>query len=135
MKLNIRRLNKKEDLKIIEEWWEAWPEWTSPGADFLPDTGVVVTADDKMIMAAFIYLTNAKVALLEWIISDPEYREDNRKQALELLITGGEEIIKSLGYGFTFSMCRNKNLGETYKKLGWHKDEEPSFEFVKILNK
>jgi len=134
MKLNLRRY-KKEDLKTIEKWWEAWPEWTSPGEEFLPDTGVVVTANDKLIMAAFIYLTNAKVALLEWIISDPDYREDNRKQALELLITGGEEVIKSLGYKFTFSMCRSKNLGETYKKLGWHKDEEPSFEFVKILNK
>ena len=133
MKLNIRRFEKK-DLETIEKWWEAWPDWTSPGEGFLPETGLVVTSNDKLIMAAFIYLTNAKVALLEWIISDPDYRENDRKQALELLITGGEEVIKSLGYKFTFSMCRSKNLGETYKKLGWHKDEEPSFEFVKILN-
>ena len=134
MELNLRRF-KKEDLKTIEKWWESWPGWKSPGEGFLPDTGVVVTANDKLVMAGFIYLTNAKVALLEWIISDPDYRENNRKQALELLVTGGEEIIKSLGYTFCFSICRSKNLGETYKKLGWHEDKDPSFEFVKILNK
>ena len=66
-------------------------------------------------------------------MSDPEYREKNRKQALELLITGAEEIIKDLGYKYSFSICRHKNLIETHKKLGWHVDKKPSHELVKIL--
>jgi len=132
MELNIRKL-KQGDLTFIKKWWEAWPEWVSPSDDFLPETGVVVENNKKPVAAGFIYLTNAKVALLEWIISDPEYREDNRKQALELLITGAEEIIKDLGYKYSFSICRHKGLIETHKKLGWHVDEKPSHELVKIL--
>ena len=133
MELNIRKL-KQGDLTFIKKWWEAWPEWVSPSDDFLPETGVVVENNNKPVAAGFIYLTNAKVALLEWIISDPEYREDNRKQALELLITGAEEIIKDLGYKYSFSICRHKGLMETHKKLGWHVDKRPSHELVKILN-
>ena len=133
MELNIRKL-KQDDLTFIKKWWEAWPEWVSPSDDFLPETGVVVENNGKPVIAGFIYLTNAKVALLEWIISDPEYREDNRKQALELLITGAEEIIKDLGYKYSFSICRHKGLIETHKKLGWHVDKRPSHELVKILN-
>jgi len=132
MELNIRKL-KQGDLTFIRKWWEAWPEWVSPTDDFLPETGVVVENNNKPVAAGFIYLTNAKVALLEWIISDPEYREGNRKQALELLITGAEEIIKDLGYKYSFSICRHKGLIETHKKLGWHVDKRPSHELVKIL--
>ena len=92
------------------------------------------SSNSESCMIRIVYLTNAKVALLEWIISDPEYREDNRKQALELLITGAEEIIKDLGYKYSFSICRHKSLIETHKKLGWHADKRPSHELVKILN-
>ena len=133
MELNIRKL-VKEDLTFIKKWWDAWPEWKAPADDFLPETGVVVESNGEPVIAGFIYLTNAKVALLEWIISDPEYRDKNRKQALELLITGAEQIIKDLGYKYSFSICRHKSLIETHRKLGWHVDEKPSHELVKILN-
>ena len=134
MKLNIRKL-KQDDLTFIKKWWEAWPEWVSPADDFLPNTGVVVESNSKIVMAGFIYLTNAKVALLEWVISDPEYREKDRKQILELLIKGSENTVKELGYKYMFSVCRNKHLIDTHKKLGWVADESPSHELVKILNK
>jgi len=133
MKLNIRKLHKK-DLVIIKEWWKAWPKWVAPADDFLPNTGVVVESNSKIVMAGFIYLTNAKVALLEWIISDPEYREKDRKEILELLIKGSENTVKELGYKYMFSVCRNKHLIDTHKKLGWVADKSPSHELVKILN-
>jgi len=132
MKLNTRQLQQK-DLDTIRKWWEAWPDWVDPGEGFLPKTGLVVTSNDKLIMASFVYLTNADVALYEWIISDPDYREDDRQEAVELITNEAEKMVKSLGYKFLFSICRHKKLGETYKKLGWHKDEEPSFEFVKLI--
>ena len=132
--MNIRKL-KKEDLIIIKKWWEAWPKWVAPADDFLPETGLVVEFNNKPVIAGFIYLTNAKVALLEWVISDPEYRQSNRKKLLELLIIGSENMVKELGYNYMFSVCRNKNLIQTHEKLGWISDDSPSYELVKILNK
>ncbi len=49
------------------------------------------------IVAGFIYLTNAKVALLEWIVSNPVYREQDRDQAVDLLITSAEEKGEIIG--------------------------------------
>ena len=133
MKLNIRRLNKK-DLIIIKEWWKSWPKWEAPSDDFLPETGVIVEHDNRPVMAGFLYLTNSKVALLEWIISDPDWRSENREQALELLITGAENILKALDYKYAFSVCRHKKLIETHRKLKWNVDDTASHELVKILN-
>tara|TARA_R110000824_G_scaffold323418_1_gene510338 strand:- start:754 stop:1164 length:411 start_codon:yes stop_codon:yes gene_type:complete len=136
MELNIRRL-KEEDWDTLIKWWDAWPEWVTPGKEFLPDNGkggLMVEKNGKSVMAGFLYLTNSKAVLLEWIVSDPEYRDKDRKDALELLITGAENVCKDLGYKYMFSIGRNKQLMETHKKLGWEVDSKPSHEIVKTLN-
>ena len=132
MELNIRKL-KQDDLTFIKKWWEAWPEWVSPADDFLPETGVVVENNGKPVVAGFIYLTNAKVALLEWIISDPEYRENDRDSLIELLIEGAENMVKHLEYKYLFSVCQHEKLIDKHKKLGWIIDKYPSHETTKIL--
>jgi hypothetical protein len=130
--LNIRKL-KKEDLKVAEKWWESWPKWKSPSLDFLPDTGIVVEKNNLPVVIGFIYLTNAKVALLEWIISDPEYRENDRDSLIELLIEGAENMVKHLEYKYLFSVCQHEKLIDKHKKLGWVIDKSPSHEMTKIL--
>ena len=136
MELNIRRLTES-DWVILNNWWDAWPEWISPPKEFLPDNGkggLMVEKNGQPVIAGFLYITNSKAVLLEWIVSDPNYRDDDRKDALELLITGAENVCKDLGYKYMFSIGRNKQLMETHKKLGWHVDKKPSHELVKILN-
>lgn len=134
--MNFRKLTDS-DWSTLVKWWESWPEWPTPTRDFFPDNGTggfIVEKDNVPIVAGFIYLTNSKAVLLEWIVSDPEYREADRKQALELLINECEQVVKLGGYKYMFSIGRNKNLMSTHKKLGWNVDEKPSHELVKILN-
>ena len=136
MKLNIRRLTDS-DYNTLTKWWKSWPEWTPPTRDFLPENGkggLIVEKDNKSIVAGFIYLTNSKTALLEWIVSDPKYRESDREEAIELLISASENVCKELGYKYIFSIGRTKRLIEKHKKLGWHVDNIASYEIVKILN-
>ena len=136
MELNIRRL-KEEDWDTLVSWWKVWPEWEVMPKDFYPDNGTggfMVEKDNKSIVAGFVYLTNSKGALLEWIVSDPDYREADREHAIQLLINGAENVCKGLGYKFMFSIGRNKKLINTHEELGWHVDKNPSFELVKTLN-
>ena len=133
--MNVRLL-KDEDWETLCKWWEAWPEWINPPKSFLPDNGkggLMVEKDGKPIVAGFIYLTNSDACLLEWIVSDPEYREKDRKEALELLIIKAEQTCKDLGKIHMFSIGRNKSLMEIHKKLGWHVDKKPSYEIIKNL--
>jgi len=133
--LNIRRLTDK-DWDTLVSWWSNWPKWQAPVKDFLPEDGkggLIVEKDNKPIVAGFIYLTNSKTALLEWIVSNPKYREADRKQAIELLITGAENLVKSLDYKYLFAVMQHKGLIETHEKLGWNKDPKPSYELTKVL--
>ena len=133
--MKLRKLTD-QDWDTLCEWWDAWPKWVNPPKSFLPDNGkggFIVEKDNKPICAGFIYLTNSDAVLLEWIVSDPNYRESDRKQALELLITGTEEACKAIGKKHMFSIGRNKHLINTHEKLGWTVDTSPSHELIKNI--
>jgi len=135
MELNIRML-KDSDWNTLVKWWDAWPEWQAPAKDFLPENGTggfIVEKQDQSIVAGFLYITNSKAALLEWIVSNPKYREDDRQQAIELLIEGAENVCKKQGIKYIFSIGRTKQLINTHKKLGYHVDDKPSHEIVKTI--
>tara|TARA_R110001606_G_C14897358_1_gene593521 strand:- start:89 stop:496 length:408 start_codon:yes stop_codon:yes gene_type:complete len=130
------RILQDEDWDTLCKWWNSWPKWVNPPKSFLPDNGkggLMVEKNGKPIVAGFLYLTNSDAVLLEWIVSDPEYRDKDRKQALELLITSAEDTCRALGKVHMFSIGRNKHLIETHKKLGWTVDSEPSHELIKNI--
>jgi hypothetical protein len=132
MELNIRRLND-EDYSTLVKWWDAWPEWQAPPKTFLPDTGFIVEKNNIGIVAGYVYMTNSKAALLEWIISNPEYRESDRKDAITLLIQAVERVLNDQGIKHVFTIGRHKSLINLHKKLGWMVDEKPSYEIIKNL--
>lgn len=132
--MEIRKLTES-DYETLEKWWKAW-KWPPVEKEFLPDNGTggfVVEKNGTMIVAGFVYVTNSKAVLLEWIISNPEYREDDRDMAITCLISTVEKIIKGWGYKYIFTIGRTKALINKHKKLGWHVDDKPSHEIIKIL--
>jgi len=133
--MKLRTLTE-QDWDTLCNWWEAWPKWVNPPKSFLPDNGkggFMVEKEGKPICAGFIYLTNSDAVLLEWIVSDPEYRENDRKDALELLITGAEAACKEIGKKHMFTIGRNRHLIDTHKKLGWSVDPDSSHEIIKNI--
>ena len=129
------RFLKEDDYKIIREWWKKW-DWPVIPREMLPDkgkSGFIVEKNNIPIVSAFLYLTNSTGALLEWIVSNPEYREDDRKEAIELLITSAEATCKNMGVTYIFSIGRNRSLMKTHEKLGWNVDKKPSYEIIKNI--
>ena len=108
----------------------------TPVKNFLPENGtggIMIEKNGQPIVAGFIYETNSASILLEWIVSNPDYRDGDRQQAVEMLIIEAEKRTKELGYSYMFTIGRNKNLIETHRKLGWHVDDKPSHEIIKKL--
>jgi hypothetical protein len=135
MKLKIRKLTEN-DWDTLVSWWDTWPEWVNPPKGFLPGngtSGLMVEKNNKPIVAGFLYFTNSEAVLLEWIVSDPEYKEKDRKKAIEKLIIGAEIFCKKNGKNYMFTIGRHKHLIETHKKLGWIVDKEPSHEITKNI--
>ena len=129
------RILKESDWDILVSWWKWW-RWTVPAKDFLPENGtggIIIEKDGIPIVAGFIYITNSATTLLEWIVSNPDYKEPDRKLAIEMLITEAENLTKESGYNYIFSVGRSKHLITTHKKLGWFVDDKPSYEITKKL--
>lgn len=134
MELKVRKL-EENDWDTLVKWWKWW-RWPVMPKGFLPDNGtggLMVYKENTPIVAGFLYFTNSDGVLLEWVISSPEYREKDRKQALELLISTAEETCRLAGKKHMFSIGRNKHLIETHRKLGWTVDKSPSYELIKNI--
>ena len=135
MELQVRKL-EETDWDTLVSWWDKWPKWVNPPKGFLPDNGtggLMVYKENTPIVAGFLYFTNSDGVLLEWIVSSPDYREKDRKQALELLISTAEETCRLAGKKHMFSIGRNKHLIETHKKLGLSVDKSSSYELIKNI--
>lgn len=132
----VCRVLKESDWGTLVSWWEAWPGWPTPPRDFLPDNGkggLMIEKNGDPIVAGFLYQTNSKGILLEWIVSNPEYKEEDRNDAVEMLIIEAEQSAKRMGYVYMFTIGRQKNLIAKHKKLGWFVDDKPSHEITKVI--
>jgi len=136
MKLNIRKI-QHDDWDTLVSWWLEWRYWkVAPPKDFLPDNGTggfMVEKNGIPIVSGFLYFTNSQGVLLEWIVSNPNYRDNDRKDAIILLIDTAEEFIKKQGKSYIFSIGRNKHLMKIHKELGYSVDEKPSYEIIKTI--
>ena len=134
MELKARAL-QESDWETLQEWWTKW-EWPQMNRDLLPLNGLgglIVCKGDIPIVAGFLYLTNSKVAQMEWIISNKYYRGADRKDALEMLILGLEEVALSVDKNIILSIGRNTGLINMHKKLGYTVDDKASYEISKKL--
>lgn len=135
-KLVPRKL-QESDWETLQKWWDYWPGVKTPPRDFLPDNGtggIMIEKNGMPIIAGFIYETNSCGAMVEWIISNPNYRgKKKRDEALEALIVSIEAIVESLGYKIMFTMISNKKIINLRKKFGWVMNPKPLYTHIKIL--
>ena len=106
--------------------------------DFLPLDGVggmmVLDIDGTPICAGFVYLTNSKVAWVDWIISSKTYRKKpQRKEAILLLLSSLVDECKSKESKYIFSNNNNSNLIEHFINIGFVKGCTDSTELIKMI--
>jgi hypothetical protein len=79
-------------------------------------------------------MTNSKVAWVDWIISNKEYKKKpQRQQALSLLIKTLTDTCKNSGNKFCYALLKNKSLTKTYEDLGYIAADSYSQEMIKKL--
>lgn len=136
MALTTRILKEDDYDTILVGWWEQWG-WTAPPKDFLPEDGtggVMVMDDDVPVCAGFSYFANSKVAWVDWIISNKEYRKKpERAQAIKLLVSSITNICENLGYKYCYALLKSSHLISTYEELGYQKGDSYTSEMIKKL--
>lgn len=133
---SIRPLAENDYDDILFNWWKDWG-FTPPLKDFLPENatgGMIVYDEDVPVCAGFLYITNSKVALVNWIVSNKDYRKKpNRRIAIELLIQSLTNIAKTSGYEYSHVLVRNSALENIYERLGYTKSITYTNELIKKL--
>ena len=84
--IDVRYLNKDDYDNILVGWWKSW-RWTPPAREMLPQDGtggVMVSVDGVDVCAGFMYYTNSKTVWIEYIVSNPEFKDrPKRKEAID----------------------------------------------------
>lgn len=135
MEFNIRLLNDSDYDNIIVGWWKDWGG-EAPPKDSLPQDGTcgfMVSKGDIDICAGFAYFTNSGIAFCEFIVSNFNYREKDRNQAIETLIDTISEASFNAGYKYMWVSSFNKNLVKRYEACGYIKTQEDCVEMIKKL--
>ena len=131
MEFDIRLL-EENDYDTLCGWWK-WFRFPAPPKDFLPDNGcggVMVSKNGIDICAGFLFLNNSKIAWLEYIVSNPEYRENDRQIAIEEVVKTLCFIAKGKNYKAVFASLKHEGLIKTYQSCGFLKGSSNTTEMI-----
>jgi len=134
----VFRSFNNEDHKIVNEWWKFW--WADQGGierEFLPhnDSCFMIEKDDVPIASAFLFIgKDTPMAYLTYMVSNPKYKEKDRRSIIEQLVFDIEKEAKSQGVKFIFTVCGNIHTENIHRKLGWTIDKSaPAYETFKYI--
>lgn len=130
MKFNLRAVSGEDYDNVLLKWWKNWG-WEAPPKDFLPETGLIVSKGNIDICAGFLYLTNSKVGLTEFVVSNKEYRDSDRGEALDFLLDCILELADKNGCKYAHVILKNKSLLRRYKRAGYIESDKNVLELVK----
>ena len=135
MDLILTPLKYEDYDNILLGWWKQW-NWTPPQRDFLPQDGtggLMVWDKDMPVCAGFIYSTNSKVAWIDWVVSNKNFREKpHRKDALHLLVQTLTDVAINAKNKYVYAHNNNINLINTFINNGYLKGSN-STELIKNL--
>ena len=135
-KIVFRSFND-EDYKTVFEWWDWW--WGDKmGIErkVLPhnDYCYIIEKNNTPVASGFLYVDkNAPMGYLTFVVSNPEYKEKDRRLIIEQLIINVEEEAKSQGIKFMFTVCESIHMQNIHNKLGWTISKAPSYETFKYI--
>lgn len=129
------RLLEDEDYNELLTWW-SWFKFPAPRKDCLPDngkSGIMVSRNGQNIAAGFLYFTNSKLCWIEFIVSNPEYKDKDRKEAIKTLIHELCHVAKIKGFAAVFTSVKHQGLMKHYEACGFTKGSNNTHEMIAVL--
>ena len=117
---------KEGDYEICCEWWTWW--WGSLGAQpikrcFLPkdERCFILENNGVPVACTFLFLAH-DVPMLGWtsyLISNPKYKNKDRRELIKLLITKVEKEAEKYGIMQLFTVCGDRHMSNIHDSLDW----------------
>ena len=135
-KLVFRSFNDKDYVTVFK-WWDWW--WGKNKGierEILPhnDCCYIIFKNNIPVASGFLYIDkNAPIGYLTFVVSNPEYKEKDRRVIIEQLIINTEKEAKSQGIKFIFTVCEGIHMQDIHNRLGWTISKAPSYETFKYI--
>ena len=122
----VFRSFEKGDYEVVREWWKWW--WGSFGAEpirrgFLPkDKRCFIIEKNNISVAATFLILSYDIPALAWttyLVSNPDYREKDRRNLIQTLIKNVEKEAEKYGVLQLFTVCGDKHMSDIHRDLGW----------------
>lgn len=100
--VRARNIDLSKDYDTICAWWTAHGSFP-PKPEHLAPIGVMVEIDRKPVCAGFLYNTDSKICVFEFVVSNPEASKKDRDECLRHLIDRIKGLAKELGYTLIYT--------------------------------
>ena len=126
-----------EDLPAIYHTLESW--WTGHGwqavpEQILPRLGILASDGERPLAAGFLYMDNSVgVAMLEWLVTDPEAPARKAAVALSRLVDFAKQEAKALDYSVILTTCRQESLVRLMEKNGFTTTDKEMTHLLAVL--
>jgi len=116
---------KEGDYETCCEWWWWW--WKRHGKKpvrraFLPsdEKCFIIEKDGVPVAAYFLFLSDVRiVGWTTYLVSNPKYKEKDRRDLIELLITKVEKEAEKHGVMQLFTVCGDNHVSSIHHNLDW----------------
>ena len=118
---------EKGDYETVCEWWKWW--WGSFGAEpirrgFLPkDKRCYIIENNGVPVASTFLILSYDIPAVAWttyLVSNPDYREKDRRELIETLVKNVEKEAERYGVLQLFTVCGDKHISDIHRNLGWN---------------
>lgn len=134
IKIYLSRQLQGSDYEEMVRWGKFW-RFPLPPKEFLPDDatgGVMIECDGIPCCAGFLYFTNSGACWLEYVVSNPDVKDKEMRQAsLNVLIDNLVFWAKDNGYTWIFTSVKNPHLINKYLEHGFEIGSNGTTEMIK----
>ncbi len=121
--MKLMQYNPEQHYELLKSWWTDHNHQVVP-QDMLSSLGFIVEKESTPVMCGFIYLTNSKISIFEFLISDTKLNKEDKDLAFNFLMAGVDKYTKSIGYEYCMVFLQRPKLKERYAERGFIKINE-----------
>ncbi len=126
------RFFTEDDYAMICSWWESW-KWQPIPITSLPKTGIIVSNGGVDVCAAFLYKSDSAICWLEWFISNPQAKREQRKGSIEYLIDVSADVAREYGFSMILCSLKHENLMRKVEDAGFVRTETGMTNFIGVV--
>lgn len=132
MNIEAIRFDADTHYETICEWWNAY-KWPCIPLESLPETGIIVTVDNELVCAVWLYKSDSNLCWMEWMISNPKSPKNYREEALPFLINTCADVARILGFKIIFTSIKHNRLLSRLIEAGFNVDDTNATNLTKVL--